>query len=334
MLLSCSRAVRRAGTVLAVLATTATAWAGPAAGAVGRPTPPPADAPVRAQAAASLDLVAVAGTDRRLYVKISDEAGWTDLGGKLVSAPVFTITDDDEYFVAVSTDGNLWVRGFEAEEDWRPLGPVGTKCLDVSIAASDDTLAVACTGTNSRLYVGKAPLVAGQLPRVASWAYKGGRILHGGVTGYAPDPDPRVEGEPGEFYYQVVGTDHRVYERTDADGWSVPDPNPALRCYGPLSHDLLSEAGAACRASDGGLLVLTDVSASGATTYAKIRGTMVGRPGVTFDDDLTSRYYVLGTNGRVYRATVSSTGVVGGFTRYTGSGLHGLAAAGLGTPGG
>jgi len=63
-------------------------------------------------------------------------------------------------------------------------------------------------------------------------------------------------------------------------------------------------------------------------SYRTVRGVVVGRPGAALDADGTRRYYVVGTDRKVYVATQAADGVLSGFTAAGGSG-RGVAVTSL-----
>ena len=325
-----SRPLARAGAVLAVLAATATtaATTAPAASAAVAPHDVrPAAAPAPATPGAVLpdsvgprpttppDLLAVTGEDHGLYVQIGGDGNWMDLGGSLRSAPVMAFGWGDLYFVAAGRDSVPYIRSFE--QGWRRLGPAGVACADPAVTTDEDTLSVACRGADGHLLIGKAAIPERGLPHVTRFTDRGGDLRYGGLAGIEQD---------GSAYYEGVGRDHVVYATSDKGG--LTPASETLRCYGSVSQDALGEGGAACRAQDATLQVSAN-DAADADGFTTLRGSTVGRPGVAVDDDGTSRYYVLGTGGRIYRAGQAAGGALTGFTRIGGRGLYGLTAASL-----
>ena len=309
---STRRTGRRTRASSAVLTLTATL-----AATLAIPSSAGAEAPPQHTAATveRSDFVAVTGTNRRLYHADVPGDGFTDGGGRLLGAPAMARYGKEVYFVAVGTDRNVYVR--TSNITWRVLGPTGTDCSGVSIdiRRSTGAMAVACRGANGKLYVGRTTVTPGQLPpRIQSFRSLGGAVLFGTLTGVTSS----------DFYFDVVGTDHLVYRWTSGTGFRRL--STSLRCYGPLGSDSFSNAGLACRARDGALTVVPDDSNYSA--FATIVGKVVGRPGVAVDEDGTARYYVLGTDDKIYVAGSSRDGTIRGFRRGpAGSGLYGLAAA-------
>ena len=315
-----ARRTARAAALLAVLsaAITAGATSASAAPSFTRQTPQTAAAVTAAAAVAPVDVLALVGTNTKLYVKTTDQVGYDNLGGSLIDAPGLAV-GDQPYFVGIGANNNVYVRTYD--QGWAPLGPKGTNCSGASVAIAGNTMAVACRGSNGRLYVGKAvadATTSGRLPRITSFQNRGGQLLFGATVGVNKDA----------FYYDVIGTNHLVYEATDTSGLRLVTGSP--RCSSSLAIDVVTGGGVACRSEDGALLVLSNAT----DQFIKIPGAIVGRPAVSVDDDGTSRYYALGTNRKIYTASQSPTGVVTGFRNApAGSGLFGLVSGSLtGTP--
>ena len=261
---------------------------------------------------ASPSILATTGTDAHLYYRKVSATSWTDLGGRLVDAPAY---DEDAaggfFFVGTGTDRNVYVRTLT--QGWKSFGPAGTDCFGPSVAyrASDHTLAVSCIGADSRFLTASVKVPTSGLPRATAWTDKGGSFLYGSSTVY----------DTGNFQYNGVGSNSRVYTAYGTGRFRFS--GSPLVCSGPLPMDLPF----ACRDAGGGLQVIDQSD----YTAKVIRGGIVGRPGVSFGADQYLRYYVLGTNDRVYSATQvaygDTAGTTSGFSR-TGSGLgkYGIAA--------
>lgn len=313
-----ARRTARAAALLAVLSAAITAGATSASAAPSFLRQTPQTAAAVTAAVTPVDVLAVVGTNTQLYVKTTDQVGYDNLGGALIDAPGLAV-GDQPYFVGIGTNNNVYVRTYD--QGWAPLGPKGTNCSGASVAIVGNAMAVACRGSNGRLYVGKAvadATTSGRLPRITSFQNRGGQLLFGATVGVNKDA----------FYYDVIGTNRLVYEATDTSGLRPVAGSPT--CNSSLAIDAVTGGGVACRAEDGALLVLSNATGQ----FVKIPGAIVGRPAVSVDDNGTSRYYALGTNRKIYTASQSPTGVITGFRNApAGSGLFGLVSGSLtGTP--
>lgn len=253
------------------------------------------------------DQVAVRGTNLQLYVRSTDSA-YTSLGGSLKDAPAVVSTDAGTWFVALGQDDHVYVR--TATLGWKRMSPAGTQCIAPSAAASGSTLAVACKGTNGRLYSGKATLTAGQLPTLGRWTDLGGSLKFG----------PAVSADSGTFRYFAVGMNGRLYQRTDASGFGLAGP----ACSGAPAADASGQL-TACADASGRLQVVR-----GGLVVAVLSGpaAVLGRPAVAVDSDGTARFYTVLADGsrNVYQATRHADGTRTGFTRLGGYGAGGVAA--------
>ena len=266
--------------------------------------------------ATGVDRLAATAPDGGMYSTPSMGTGFVFHGGRLREEPAMAASAQAVYYVGVGLTGALYVRTDSL--GWRALSPAGMRCSGPSAAVVGSTLAVACRGENGRLQVGKAALVPGRLPVISRFVDRGGALAYGTSTGV----------RAGAFTYTVVGTDHALYETGDAGGFRrLPGP---LRCFGTPARDSFTSLGLACRASSGALQVLRDRTTG---TYDTIPGQLVGRPGLAVEPGGSARYYVLGTNGKIYVATDTPTARATGF-RATGNSLwlYGVSAGHLATP--
>ena len=266
--------------------------------------------------ATGADGLAATAPDGALYSTPSMGTGFAFQGGRLKEAPAMAASAQTVYYVGVGLTGALHVRTDRL--GWRALGPAGMRCSGISAAVAGSTLAVACRGEDDRLRVGKAALVPGRLPVISRFADRGGALTYGTSTGV----------RAGAFTYTVVGTDHALYETGDTGRFRrLPG---SLRCSGTPARDSFTSLGLACRASSGALQVLRDRTTG---AYDTLPGQLVGRPGLAVEPSGSARYYVLGTNGKIYVATDTPGSRATGF-RATGNSLwrYGVSAGYRATP--
>jgi hypothetical protein len=266
-----------------------------------------ATAPVRT------DVVAVTGTDGQLWVRDTAGMPWTPFGGRLVDAPTFVWGYYDDYFIGQGADGNVWIRTWE--DDWRPLGPRGTRCAGSSAVVSWKTLAVVCIGGDGALWVGKVSEKQDVVPRISGWSRLGGDLQHGVSVMDVGTEDGEVS-----FVYVGIGGDDRPWWRSDTTGWLQLS---TARCAAPMAASAYGDA-LACRgtAYDGRLRTFHYVSGR-ENVYAS-SGSVLGRPGVAVDPDGVTRYYFIGADGTLYRVTQRADGTLRDPIRFGGKGIGGV----------
>ena len=253
---------------------------------------------------ARADRLAVDGVDRGLWVR-GATGGFSALGGVLIDAPSIVSAGGRTFYLGLGTDRNLYVRTDVL--GWQRFGPVGTSCSGPSAAAVGSTIAVACQGSDNRLYAAKATAPGQGLPSISGWTGLGGVLKHGVV----------VRAEGSGFRYTVVGGDDRVWSRTDSAGFSRVAGAPAAA--GPIGVDSTGKAIVTTNAA-GAVSLLRD----GQVT--QLGGAVVGRPAVTVDDDGAVRVYGLGADKRISRTSVSPLGHQTAWAVSGGAGNSGLAA--------
>ena len=291
-----------------------------ATNAVGT-SPPSAPSGSVTPVAPVIDRVAVVGTDNGLWVRRSDSSAWGTLGGTLIDTPSIVVNGSTTYYVVLGSDRNVWVRTDAI--GWDRLGPVGTNCQGPSAAVSKGWLAVGCTGGDKALWVGKTALPASGLPKLPGWGSMGGILKTG------PSLSDASTGTSGAaFGYTVLGADSRPWFRTDAVGWKMR--SNAL-CGGVVASSQRAEALACKDDASASLKTFHAPSQPGATLLAPkiVNGSIQGRPAVTADSTGTARYYVLGSDGTIWRATQQPNGTLTPFSLWGGAGRHGLGAATL-----
>jgi len=308
------RTVVRACALLALSAAPLAAAAGPAAAA---PLPGTALLATLDPVPASVDVIALVGTNRRLYTGLVGQGSLVDLGGELHGTPLLVAGEQASYVVGLGKGDVPYVRSFQRA--WRRLAPAGITCQGPSAAVSGATLTVSCRGSNGHLWSGSTQLAGDALPYVATWTDRGGSVPYGTVAGVDA---------AGVVSYEVVGTDHASYRKTGSKSFTRVAGAPL--CFGPLSQDDISGGGRACAAQDGALQVSSNDPAD-ADGIATVRGRVVGRPGVARDVDGSSRYYVVGTDARLYVADQPAGGTLRAFRSVPSrASLFGLSAASLG----
>ncbi|HVM28591.1 MAG TPA: peptidoglycan DD-metalloendopeptidase family protein [Mycobacteriales bacterium] len=264
------------------------------------------------------DVVAVAGSDRQLWVRRTDAGGWTSLGGQQLDAPAVTTWGGTTYFVVLGADHNVWIRTMQ--RGWARLGPVGTHCTAPSAVVSAGTLAVGCRGSDAGLWVGKVALPAGgALPVLPGWQGLGGVLKHGPSLS-----DVSSASSTPQFAYTVLGTDDRPWVRRDGAGWTK---RSTQACGGTVAASRRFQA-LACK--DAASASLKTFHAPSGKDGQLVPGRMTGRPAVTADADGVARYYVLGTDGSIWTARQNADGTLGTFTAWSGIGMHGIGATELG----
>ena len=268
--------------------------------------------------ATSIDVVALVGTDRHLYVGLAGQDDYRDLGGASYEAPLLIAGEQSSWFLRIGRNSVPYVRSFE--RGWARLAPDGVTCTKPSAAVDGDTLTVGCRGANGHLWTGRTTVVGDALPYLDRWVDRGGQVVHGGVAGVPRD---------GVFRYEVVGGDHVSYRKTTGQpGFAAVTGAPP--CYGPLTQDDISGGGRACAKRDGTLVVSANDPAD-ANGLASVALTAAGRPGLARDEDGTTRYYALDGAGALWTAGQSATGVVSRpRTVAAPTAMYGVSAASLG----
>ena len=268
--------------------------------------------------AAPVDVVALVGTDRRLYVGLAGAKSYRDLGGSSYDAPLLIAGEQSSWFVGIGRGDVPYVRGFT--RGWARLAPAGVTCRQPSAAVDGATLTVGCRGGNGHLWTGRTTVSGDALPYISRWVDRGGRVVLGAVAGVPRD---------GVFRYEVVGSDH-VSTRTSTDRSGFAPVTGAPLCYGPLSQDDISGSGRAC-AKKGGTLVVSANDPADANGLASVPMTAVGRPGVARDEDGATRYYALDAAGALWTAGQSAGGIVSAARPVPArQALYGVSAASLG----
>jgi len=264
------------------------------------------------------DLVAVTGTDKRLWYTWSYRQDWRPLGGVLVDAPSIAV-GTDVYFVGLGQDNNVWIRSFS--RGWQRLGPVGTHCANPVAEVSVDSLGVACLGRDGAIWFSQVTLRSdGTLPVLTGWRSLGGRLLSGPSL-----VDVTLDDNVPLFWVSAVGGDNRIWETLSRDPkWSTAY-SASHRCGGPVTADYYG--GHACRdLSTEGLRIAS--FGEGGTSV--VPGRVKGRIGITSDAHGTARYYALGHDGTLWTAYYDDGGSSAPrFTRFSGAGLGGVAAVRL-----
>ena len=267
-------------------------------------------------------LLAVTGTDGQLWTR-QDSQPYAPLGGQLVGAPAVvalpgaTGSVPTPLFVGIGTDRNVYVRTMA--KPWQPLSATPVACVDslgavLTTSPGNQTLTVACEGTDAALYYAQAALVSSTLPVVTSWTNLGG-VLSGG---------PAVAAPGGRVTFYVTGSNGTVYVRDTSTGYVAM----SYRCQG---HPAVAIQGSdqyfACDGLDGSLwyAINTGVGWPAATSAG---GAVTGGPGIAADTT-DGTIYVEGTNGGVYDIVVTPGGAAGGFVSDGGGVRGGAAAAGL-----
>jgi hypothetical protein len=273
-------------------------------------------APVAVEMADRTDLLAVTGTDGQAWTARTGGSGWTPRGGRLLGVPALASGLVDTYVIGLGTDHNVWIRG--TARDWQPLGPPGTWCDGPSAVAEAGVLAVACRGADGALWVGKTPLPKQDtgLPRLTRWEGKGG-ALRGGVAVSGNGGE-----DPVEFLYSVVGTDGHPWVLADGYAWHRSND---LICGGDVGASAVAEF-SACRDPKTQELWVWSIRGVTPSAYSG-EGRVLGRPGVSVDPDLVTRFFVLGTDGHVWMAQQQQEypGVVSSFFYVGGAGVGGVA---------
>lgn len=255
-------------------------------------------APATAQPT-DLDVVAVAGSDEKLWVYDSHDRAWSDLGGVLTGTPAIATGNHDLYFFAVGTDNNVWVRTYE--RDWARYGLAGTNCVGVSAVVSGPMLAVSCRGSDGAAWVTQSREPRSGLPRAGTWRSLGGVVQYGVSVG-----DASTTASAAQFLYAAVGSDNSIWADEGA-GWG----QIGGQCTGAASLSEFAEA-LGCRGADGALWVLED-------RWRSFGGQIVDKPGVTVHENGVVRAYVTGTGGSIWTSSGS------GWTRLSGASTYGVA---------
>ena len=267
-------------------------------------------------------LLAVTGTDGQLWTR-QDSRPFAPFGGQLVGAPAVvampgaTGSVPTPLFVGIGTDRKVYVR--TTTQAWQPLSATPVACVDsvgavVTTSSGNETLTVACEGTDAALYYAQATLVSSTLPVVTNWTNLGGVLSAG----------PAVAAPGGRVTFYVTGSNGTVYVRDTSTGYVAM----SYQCQG---HPAVAIQGSdqyfACDGMDGSLwyAVNTGVGWPAATSAG---GAVMGGPGIAADaSDAT--IYVEGTNGGVYHIVVTPGGTASGFVSDGGGVRGGAAAAGL-----
>lgn len=281
-----------------------------------------ASVPTVASAASSeLNVIAVTGPNHALYMRTSAALpeGYRKLGGYLVDEPavVHDSRDGSNYYLGRGSNDNVYYRS--DSQGFVPLSPA-VACIEPAAALSGSTLAIACKGRNGSLYSIKTTLSGGRLT-VDSVSNYGGALQYGPAVAATGDPtDP--------FDYAVVGTNNKLYFRSDATGYD----NSGYTCTDSPAIAENANGGLAACADDKKELFYFGAfgpSPTDPTAFGSAGGQVVGRPGIALHRDNSADVYVLGTNGSVYRTTVTPDSTGGRSTRFVlvgGQGLGGVAA--------
>jgi hypothetical protein len=249
---------------------------------------------------------AVNGTNHHLFARLSDQSTYNDLGGILTDAPAVAVDPDTGHIYSVvrgrSVNGNnVYIRSDSQGFAAFVTGPAD--CREPAAVIADGVLSVACRGSNNRLYVARATLPDSGLPHVTGFTDYGGVLLYG--------PSVIATGDPNEkFEYDVVGTNHRVFFRSDLQPFG--SAGAPLACYGTLTTDNeFAGFSAVCPGSDRALQyqLFTDQTGDDGW-FGTVPGVVVGRPAAVVNGDGTADAYVTGTDKRVYLALFGSDGTI------------------------
>jgi hypothetical protein len=239
---------------------------------------------------------AAQGTDSQLWYE-QPAGNWHTLGGHILGSPAVVSAPqpngaDDTYYIATGTDRNLWVR--DAIHGWQPLSSSPVQCIDAPAAAVvTHRLYVACQGTDHALWYAVTDESAGYPHATAASWQNGGGVLTAG---------PAVASIGGVPTFLGVGSDRRVWQRTDTTAWSAQpwycQGRPALASDGPGAHF-------ACDGTDGALW-RADNAGSGWGTASSLGGRILGGVGVaTIGGTVT--YFAEGTDQKVYERLVTGS---------------------------
>jgi len=271
---------------------------------------------------------ALAGTDLHLYSRLSTQSTYGNLGGIIFDAPGLAFDPNSQHSYAVVRGAkvhgnNLYIRS--DTQGFVPFVDGVADCREPSAAIYQGTLSVACRGTNNHLYVARVEIPDTGLPTVDGFEDYGGVLLYGPsvITG---------NGTGTPFFYEVVGTNHHLFTRTDADGFTA-DTEVPMTCFGTVTENVNDDGDdvVACPAQNGALQgkLFTDQTPEDGVTGV-LPGVVVGRPGVVVNGDGTVDVYVTGTDQRVYGAGFGSDGTpTGQFHAIGGAGIAGASAIDL-----
>ena len=251
-------------------------------------------------------VVGVVGAgDRQLWVghAPSDLAeGLTEfqpLGGRLKAAPAVAMVVPDEVeappvpvYVATGTDDQLWVRRHDTP--WRLLSHARTHCIGSPAAVVYDRgptqlLKVGCRGSDNQLWFSEDVITESTIPFLDAWDNAGGVLTEG----------PAVADLDGVIQFLVIGVGGKAYFTTGDSGFGAT----SWTCKG---HPGLStgEAGTwfGCHGTDDALWT-SELTGGQWAQPVRFEGRLVDGVGVAVDD-LTARFFVQGTDGQLWEATI------------------------------
>ena len=281
----------------------------------GATTPPTSRPPVPAT-------VGIEGSDGAAYV---NRAGsWTSYGGQISGAPavIGAAAPYGLYLVASTPTGLLYSR--TSTTGWSVAAPGNTWCVAPDLTYAGSSLVVACTGSNGAVYTASFDTTRSGNPYFATFTNLGG-LVYGGPAVYR---DPVT----GASVYTAVGNPRdpagsNLYVRTGSTGWTPLD----LACGShPAAGTRLGRyVYTGCRDSRDNTLHVT-VRAPGRTGPVfdgSLGGALVGGVGLAVAaDDSAATFFVQGTNGQVYRNTITSGGRATGWASVGGTAVAGIRA--------
>lgn len=272
--------------------------------------------PAAADPAVAGQVIAVRGADGALWVASAESTTgrWTSLGGALVSVPAVARGTFGVVYVGIGTDGAVYARTWTT--GWREISPPGSRCLQVSAAprpALQNELYLSCLAPNDRIYIGHAPPGSLVVPRWVSSSAPPGLVRAGitmeGNSVLAIGARVPVWSDRGEGTGPGTTTVYRGSPNNP--GWSTVGYSPS----GRTSLDCATAPAVAgpyltlCRRSDDSLYWTYAVHVGGTLTDlvpGVAPGRVIGKVGITGTrPDNTRGVFALGTNGELYRWTVT-----------------------------
>lgn len=267
------------------------------------------------------------GSNGAAYVYRADTGTWASYGGRITGAPAVATARSPYklYLVASTPNGLLYAR--TATTNWTVAAPTNSFCAEPDLTYAGTRLLVACTGSNKALYTARFDTTKPGNPYFGTFTGLGGSLTAG------PAVYPSMT--TATPTYVAVGGTHDatladLYTRTDSTWWTALNARCASHPAAGSRAGSLTYTG--CRDSLDGTLHVT-ISApdqSSALFDGSLGGRLIGGVGVAVAaDDSAATFFVEGTNGQVYRKTVSSDRTATGWISLGGKVLGGVRATPL-----
>lgn len=228
-------------------------------------------------------------------------AAWTNLGGRLASAPSVVVAGGLTHYIGIGINGYLYHR--TADTPWAQMAPTTFRCKYVSAVAYFGDVYMACTGLNKALYYVDFADVE-TAPMIQTWSKADGLLVDGPATAF-----------PGEYwlakgpaYDNGDGTTGNLY-RHDGSQWAQTggwcDTPPAL-ADSPTASVLAMACGLTADNGTRSIYVSTYDYFDDNETSLEVAGATDYAPALAVNGDGNSFALVVqGTNAKVYTKTIA-----------------------------